>query len=451
MRPEEVIEAAGHVQVDLSNPKSKNQKDFLLDIRKYSCYSGGFGSGKTTICCLKGLIISSLMPKNLGAVFRQTYPDLRESTREVFLSITPGDWIKYWREAENALTLKNGSVILFRHFENNKVKVGANLGWFFLDQAEEADKSIFLALQGRLRRQVPRQYGMMAMNPNGKDWQYKMFFDNPKPSYSGYQSSAYDNEHNLPPDYISDLEANYPDDWIDRFVKGSWTTMSGLIFHEFDQVRHMVDPFRIPPHWIKARGMDWGVDAPATAIHVTLEPPPHSRRFVFMEYGEREQTPDQHARTILRESRPFNPYKATILDSSAFNREGDLKSVADKFKQAGLMVWPGTRDIHARILHQKWLLKTNRLFFFKGKTRMTIEEMESWKWGARRSGKEIPARGNDHYLDGLGYILYWLDRKFFYRDGTSLQTDPGRRDSEAKLTVPQNTIDQADPVTGMPA
>ena len=448
MKPDDVLETAGYAQLDFS--KNLKQRKFLLDPRPYLLYSGGFGSGKTTVCNLKGVIISGLMPNNLGVVCRETYPALRETTRENFFSVCPSDWIKNWKESENALQLKNNSTILFRHFENNKIKVGANLGWFFVDQAEEATKEIFMALQGRLRRkEVPRHYGMLAMNPNGKDWQYKMFVEGDSDDYGSYQSSSYDNKDNLPQDYIKNMRANYPADWVARFIDGTWNTMSGLIFHEFNHDRHMVDPFPIPKNWIKGRGLDWGVDAPATCVHVAISP--EGMRYVFAEYGDREKTPEEHARAILRQSTLFNPYRASVMDDSAFNRGNDLKSVADKYGAKGLILQRATRDVSASILHLKQLFKTDKIKLFRGMTPQLIGELESWKWGSPKLGKEIPARGNDHWLDALRYILYWFDRKIFATGDLGLDslTNKYRRDTGARLNVSQPK-EACDPVTGLP-
>lgn len=448
MKPEEALADAGSIKLDLS--KNKTQRDFFMDTRPYLCYSGGFGSGKTTICCAKGMLLSAMIPNNMGVVVRQTYPDLRDTTRKVFIELVPPDWIKYWREAENALTLKNGSLVLFRHFENDRIKVGANLGWFFIDQAEEANKEIFLGLQGRLRRYVPRRYGMLAMNPNGKDWQYKMFCEDAKPDYGFYCSTTYDNQANLPDGYIQTMLENYPQDWIDRFVYGKWSSMSGLIFHEFDRRRHVIKPFQIPRDWPKGRGMDWGVDSLTTCTHVAVGP--DGRRYVYATYGNKEMTPEEHAKLIISQSRPFGAYRATVLDSSAFHREKDLKSVADQFVQAGLKpIMPATRDLLARIWYVKNMLKNDQLFFFDGVCNPLLDELEAWKWGAPRAGREVPARGNDHYLDGLGYILYWLYRKMLYSPREEAARAGGRRYAEnARLMVPSNTSSQADAVTGLP-
>lgn len=438
----DTLQDLGTKVLDLSdNPK---QQEFLACTKRYQLFSGGFGSGKTSIACLKGVVLSRIFPNNLGVVLRRTYPDLRDTTRKVFLELVPRDSVRGWKESENCLTLKNGSQILFRHFDNTEIKVGANIGWFFIDQAEEAEEQIFKGLMGRLRRPVPRQIGMMAMNPNGEDWQYKLFLKNENPKFQAFHSTTYDNKRHLPPDYIADLVENYSQDWVDRFVLGKWNKMSGLIYHEFAENQHMVDPFDIPTHWVKGRGNDWGVDAPATCSFVTRSP--GGIYYVFDEYGDREKTPEEHADAILAKSKSYGPFRASILDASAFAKGSDLKSVADKYTAKKYHCLPATKDLLASILTVKQLLKTGRLFFFRGQTEETVTEVKSWKWGARKIGKEMPARGNDHYIDGMRYVIHWMEKKMLYSP-SEVAANYRERESGFLSSVPKATCD---PVTGLP-
>ena len=446
----ETLSELGIKDLDLStNP---TQRDFLACTARYQLYSGGFGSGKTSVCCLKAQIISRT-PNNMGVICRQSYPDLRDTTRKTFLEILRPDWVRNWKESENALTLKNGSVILFRHFEEGKIKVGANIGWFFIDQAEESDENIFKGLMGRMRRQTPlpgggyaRRYGMLAMNPNGEDWQWRLFVQNKSPDFAHFDSTTMDNEANLPPGFIQDLLNNYSVDWLDRFVYGKWSKMSGLIYQEFDDNINMVDPFDIPKDWIKGRGNDWGVDAPATCAFIAQSP--DGKYYVFDEYMDAEKTPEEHSDAILAQSKPYGVFRASIMDSNAWHRESDLKSVADKYRARGYVCLPASKDQMAGILLIKHLLKTGRLLFFRGRTERTIEEIKKWKWASRQTGKEIPARGNDHLLDALRYILFWFDKKKFQEIHEAPSTVTRRY--EAKLSR-ITEFDEADPVTGLPA
>lgn len=434
---------AGSVRLDVT--KNKMQSDFLACTARYQLVSGGFGSGKTTICCAKAMLLSALMPGNLGAVVRQTYPDLRDTTRKAWFEIMPPSWVRSWKESENALTLKNNSVVIFRYFENGIPKVGANLGWFFIDQAEEATEDVFTSLMGRLRRPVARNYGLLAMNPNGEDWQHRMFFKNKDPRFAGFQGSTYDNEANLPAGYIQDMLDHFPEDWVERYVDGKWTRMSGLIFHEFDEERHSVDPFEIPRDWARARGNDWGVDAPATAVFVARSP--EGVYHIFDEYGDRAKTAEEHAAAILAKSRPHNPFRASWLDASAWHREADLKSVGDRYATAGYYCQKATTDLSASILLVKQLLKTGRLLFMRGRCPELIKEMKAWKWAPRTPGREVPARGNDHYLDALRYVLYGMDRRGLAAEQREAAAAPRQI---GRLRVPR-LDEEIDQVTGLPA
>lgn len=437
----------GTVSVDLS--RNQIQRDFMACNSRFQNFSGGFGSGKTTACCLKGQILSRLFPNNMGVICRKTYPDLRDTTRKTFLEILPEDSVKNWKESENALTLKNNSMILFRHFENGTVKVGSSIGWFFIDQAEEAEETIFSALVGRLRRAVPRHIGMMAMNPNGQDWQWKLFVRQKREDYAHFDSTSYDNKDNLPPNYIQDMLDLYPPEWIERFIFGKWNKMSGLIYHEFDEARHLIEPFDIPGAYARARGLDWGVDAPATCSFVAMSP--EGKYYVYDEYGDSEKTAEEHADAIGVLSR-LHSFRGSILDSTAFAKGSDLKSVADKYRAKGLHCLPATKDLHASILFVKHLLKTERLFFFKGRTDKTVIEMKSWKWGAKSQGKEMPAKGNDHFLDAMRYCLHWMDRKKFFTAAEALSDPTAFHRIEGFLSKGGfSGRYSSDPVTGLPA
>lgn len=453
---------------DLDFSKNETQRAAFSCTARFQLYNGGFGSGKTSVWCRKALALSQLIPNNFGAVLRQTYPDLRDTTRKAFLSLVQPDEVRYWKESENALTLKpSNSVVIFRYFENGITKLGSDLGWFFVDQAEEAEEDIFTSLMGRLRRNVPVRYGLLAMNPNGHAWQYKRFVKDNKATanppcicgkhnqsdFAYFESSSYDNKANLPDNYIEDMVKNYPQEWVERFVLGKWNQMSGLIYHEFDEDQHMCDPFDIPSSWVKFRGNDWGIDAPSTCAFWAVKPGPVPTFYKFDEYEDRQKTAEEHADAILAQSKQYGTFRASIMDQSAFNKGSDLKSVADKYKAKGYQCLPATKDQMASILTVKQLLSTNRVFYFRGKTERTIEEMKAWKWAAKQQGKEIPARGNDHHLDSDRYALHWAWKKLFLSGGMDEKEKSranGRYEAYGKLSkISQAT--KCDPVTGLPA
>ena len=251
------------------------QSQFIFDNHKFACFAGGFGCGKTLAGCVKSLVLSQLMPNNFGLIGRLTYPELRDTTRRTFFEYCPPDWYSqanggFFKEGENHLKLYNGSEVIFRHLDtiSRKELLSLNLGWFFIDQAEEISEEIFLILQSRLRlNKVSRRYGFLACNMEGHNWIWHRFVDPVKRRLDTFlvESSTYDNVHN-PPDYVKTLEQNYPEEWVKRYVVGSWDVFEGQVFPEFDPQVHTVDPFLIPNEWERVISIDHGLVNPTAAL-----------------------------------------------------------------------------------------------------------------------------------------------------------------------------------------
>lgn len=68
------------------------QKKFLANClyneeAKFLWYIGGFGSGKSFIGCMTGIILSYMYPGNLGIISRSTLVDLKNTTQRTFFEI----------------------------------------------------------------------------------------------------------------------------------------------------------------------------------------------------------------------------------------------------------------------------------------------------------------------------------------------------------------------------
>src|SRR5581483_1587809 len=133
-----------------------SQKEFIFSPARFSAIAGGFGSGKTRAGVLKGLLLSAMYPGNVGMIARYHGTDLEDTTIPVFFEVCPPSWIRRYNKKTNTVILRNNSVIYFRHihdaqgakkaqaqsssaFGPKTRRLGANLGWFFIDQMEEIE------------------------------------------------------------------------------------------------------------------------------------------------------------------------------------------------------------------------------------------------------------------------------------------------------------------------
>lgn len=262
---------------------TEKQAAFITHTQRYGCMSGGYGSGKTFAGCMRSLILSQY-PKNVGLVGRLTYRELADTTRKTFFEICPPEYYDdkrggRWSPTENNLKLVNGSEILFRHLDtvSEAELKSLNIGWFFIDQAEEVSLPVVRVLMSRLRlNTVPNRYGFFSCNPEPGSWIDDMFkapYDKgelDKRDFFYLDSTTYDNPYN-PPEYVEDLKRRYPPEMVKRYVEGSWEVLENIIYSEFDSKVHVVNPFQIPKEWEHIVSVDHGMVNPTGVIFAAID------------------------------------------------------------------------------------------------------------------------------------------------------------------------------------
>lgn len=226
------------------------QDEFVFSRAQFPAMISSWGTGKTLCAILRSKLYTDHIPGNLGLVCRREFVDLRDSTIKDFEEYT-GIKLNSARDA----IFKNGSVIMFRHIEellnaanrkgdNNLQNI--NLGWFYIEQGEElqTDRAFWL-LWGRLRRNVapspyfkslglPPRSGFVIGNVAGNNWIKRLWKVNPAKGFHLVEATTYDNTHNLPPDFIQNLETikvKKPAVY-NRFVMNDWTAeVESNVFH----------------------------------------------------------------------------------------------------------------------------------------------------------------------------------------------------------------------------
>ena len=285
-----------------------SQREFIGASERFSAIAGGYASGKTRAGVTRGLVLSAMFPGNVGMILRFRGTDLDESTKPVFFEVCPPSWIRSYNKKADTVVLRNGSVIMFRHLhdahaQSKTRRVGANLGWFFIDQMEEITREHWNAMISRLRLpRVPRKFGFGALNPAGHDWNWEDFF----PSFEPWEKDA--KGHALPRNgkffqairpsadvlgiavnseenrvsnggfvedvYFESLLNSYGEEYVNRFVYCTFDDFQGKIYKDFVAgLRnaayasvHNIEPFPIPRHWPLTVGIDVGGDSPWAVV-----------------------------------------------------------------------------------------------------------------------------------------------------------------------------------------
>lgn len=262
------------------------QWEFVFCRERMVNYTGGFGSGKTRAGIYRGSFCS-MQPNNIGLVGRAAATDLILTTQREMLDFfkeanllksEPGKKhgaIVYCVDPETNRSLGETSEIHFQHMEDPDHLHGYQLGWVWPDERSEIPYASWLKLIGRLRlKNVPFRTAFSTGNPNGRDWGFDYWFNPEKllklPIASrlerrGIHATSYEN-HFLPEQYLADMAASYPEEWLKRYLLGDMDVFEGQAFKEFSHSIHCVDTRECrgfvngqpPESWERALGIDVG-------------------------------------------------------------------------------------------------------------------------------------------------------------------------------------------------
>ena len=134
------------------------QEQFLTAAEPFTCFSGGFGSGKTTALCAKVILLMTAIPNNLGYLGRLDGKSLRHSTMQSLMDMLPKEYIKKHNEQNGFIQLHpevGGSKLVYGDFKDLNDLKNIPLGFYAIDQMEEVPFAVWEYLAGRIRRRTP--------------------------------------------------------------------------------------------------------------------------------------------------------------------------------------------------------------------------------------------------------------------------------------------------------
>ena len=227
----------------------KSQREFLEIPHEYSLdvavYQGGYGSGKTFAGSLLGILLAIKFPGIRGLVGAQTYTLVRDTTLQTYFEHLDNfgfiEGVDYnWSSTLQSLSFKNGSEILFRHFdEPNKLK-SLNLGFVEIEEMSDIPYDTFKMLLSRMRQKIKKDWiGFRHRifghtNPEmQRGWIYKTFVENPAPNYRLISAPTTQNIY-LPKGYCEELKKLYDEQYYNIFVLAkSGEYNNGLVVKDF--------------------------------------------------------------------------------------------------------------------------------------------------------------------------------------------------------------------------
>lgn len=197
---------------------------------------------------------------------------------------------------------------------------------------------------------------------------------------------------------------------LDARKFGKFSDGAGLVYPEFDESIHVVEPFAIPREWQDNISIDPGLNNPLSAHWYCVDW--DGNIYVIAEHFASGRDIDFHAQAIKDISCKLG-WKTdgrgrlhALIDSAANQRTlASPKSVSELFFERGITVDTNVnKDVFSGIARVKSFLKKGNgegdIFIFSNCVNM-IEEFRGYAW----ADGDTPLKRDDHCMDELRYYI----------------------------------------------
>ena len=301
------------------------------------------------------------------------------------------------------------SVIGFKSCDQGREKFqGSSLDYVWFD--EEPPRDVYEECRMRIIDKDGEIFGTMTPL-KGLTFEYEDIYLNPKNSpdiWCEFMEWA-DNPY-LPESEIKALTETLSAEQLETRRYGRFKSDSGLVYPEFDENVHVIDPFNVPIDWYDTISIDPGLKNPLSCHWYAVDY--DGTVYVIAEHFEAEKTVDYHAERIKEISARLGWGKDSsgriraLIDSAANQKTlAAVKSVSELFYEQGISVNPNVnKDLFSGIARVKQYLKPAcgkpKLYIFRNCVNL-IRELKSYRW----ADGDAPKKFDDHALDELRYYI----------------------------------------------
>lgn len=308
-------------------------------------------------------------------------------------------------ETDLIFKLRNGSQICLKGADNQDSLVGVGLQYVVMDEFALTKSNVF----PKIVRPMLLDTGGKALfisTPRGKNhfWEMWMKGKRKEDGYSSYQFKTSDNP------FITESEIEEAKrDMSDRFFKqeheASFQDFTGLIYPEFDQKIHVIEPFAIPSHYETLGAIDTAISGTTAVLYGAFDE--DGNLVITGEYYEQNKRVSEVCDSIRGKCHRW------IIDPAAKIRTqrqmGDIFSLFDEYAENGVYATPAENDVKAGINRLgEYFKKPNGIKIFNT-CKNLINELERYHWSEERetvSGmlEPKPFKSLDHACDCLRYL-----------------------------------------------
>lgn len=402
---------------------------------------GAAGTGKSRACLEKVHLVCTQTPNVRALIVRKTLVSLASTALDTLRKFVIPEALaagEVWFHGGGPqdppqYRYSNGSTITIGGMDRPSRIMSSEYDLVYVQEATELMEEDWEALTTRLRNwKVTFQQILADCNPDRPTHWLKLRADLGKvrmlTSLHEDNPVLFDEQGSITPngaEYMSKLDA-LTGVRRERLRFGRWAAAEGIIYEDWSERHHLIDPFKIPNSWRRYWAVDFGFTNPFVCQMWAEDP--DGRLILYREFYHTKWTNDVHARYILSkvlddrdqwtEPRPTG----IICDHDAegravFAREIGIGTIAAiKTVTEGIqavqqrMVLAGDGKPRIQIM-RGCRVKTDPDLLDAKKPTSSEEEITGYIWDKSTGQvvKETPLKLNDHGMDAMRYMVAFKD------------------------------------------
>lgn len=397
--------------------------------------AGSAGTGKSNAALMRMHLLCLQYPGIRCLIVRKTATSLASTTlvtfnKKVSKEAQAAGIVRWYGGSANkppAYMYTNGSEIVVGGMDKPVKIMSAEYDLAFADEATELTVDDWEYIKTRLRNGVlPWQAQWAACNPGPPTHWLKERAD-------GGALRLLTSLHRDNPGYFlrdgtpTDAGAAYMQllDGLTgvrrlRLLHGIWAAADGLVYDEWNEGVHLIEPFKVPDEWPRILSVDFGYTNPMVVQWWARDP--DGRMYLFREIYLTGILVEDMAKLVLRQmqdskGRWIEPKpKAVVCDHDAEGR-------ATLARHLGLGTRAADKRVKAGIDQTKTMMKVAgdgkpRLMIMRGcttrtdrklkearKPTSTVEEITGYVWENADKKADTPVKEDDHGMDPMRYAV----------------------------------------------
>jgi len=401
------------------------QEDFLAAGETDVLYGGSAGGGKSYAMIVDPLRFAH-RSAHRALILRRSMPELRElidKSRELYPKAFPG--CKY-REVEKLWNFPSGAKVEFGFLERDADVYryqGQAYSWIGFDEITHLPTEFsWNYLASRLRTTDPEitPYMRCTANPGGvgAHWVKKRYISPAPPNNSFLGADGItrkfiparlqDNPYLAYDGRYEQMLKSLPPSQRKQLLEGDWDVAEGAAFTEFERALHVIEPFEIPIHWERIKGIDYGYASESCCVWGAVDPS-DGTLIIYRELYRKGLLGTELAQ-ILTEMEINDPMSVRgVLDTACWSRTGTTgPTIGETLVRAGHKLRPADKNrIAGKIQIHEYLKLQNsgrpRIQIFNTCPNL-IRELQSIPLD-KNNPEDVDTHASDHAYDALRYLV----------------------------------------------